>query len=419
MTTAEPRPPGSPTARAAGEPAAPYASVRREFWRRALRGWDIAFYAGVTISAVALAVDTRGTDLVTALVALLMLVAAYTLLGRRAARTGDRRLAVTYLVVLVVLTVLITLTSAVGTVLLFIAYSQVWFFAESRRGGVVGATVLTVGVFGALALHGGSDGMRLTDIATQGALALGFSVLLGLWITQVAEQSEERADLIEKLESAQAELGRSQHAAGVMAERARMAQEIHDTLAQGFTSIIMLTQTAAGDVRRGDGDRAVERLDLAERTARENLAEARALVAAFGPVGLQDGSLAEALRRLAERFAQETGVDVDVVVPEDGPALPREREVILLRAAQEALSNVRRHAHAGHVQLVLARTADDGGTAVDLEVVDDGTGFDPGREPGTGLRGMRERVASGGGELAVTSGADGTRVRVHFPAVSR
>jgi signal transduction histidine kinase len=212
-----------------------------------------------------------------------------------------------------------------------------------------------------------------------------------------------------------------------MAERERMSREIHDTLAQGFTSVIMLSQTAVADLRRELPDQAVERLLLIERMARENLAEARALVAAAAPVGLAESTLAEALERLAVRFSQETGVRVRVVADDDTLAgLPRDREVVLLRAAQEALSNIRRHADARNVDLVLATEPagadgtgprDGTGPAVHLEVVDDGQGMDPAAVEGYGLRGMRDRVTSEGGRLTVTSGVGvGTRVQVTMPA---
>jgi signal transduction histidine kinase len=95
-----------------------------------------------------------------------------------------------------------------------------------------------------------------------------------------------------------------------------------------------------------------------------------------------------------------------------GP-LPRDVEVVLLRTAQEALANVRRHAHASHVRLRLAAGE---GTA-ELEVLDDGLGIAAGTPDGIGLRGMRERVAAGGGDLHVAADpAGGTRVRVRVPA---
>ena len=395
-------------------------SVRAEFWARTLRGWDLAFYLGCAIAAVTFVVTgglVRQVGLSIGILALLVVV--YLTIGRRAAARADDRLALLYLAVLLIATVVLVWIDAVATIILFIAYSQIWFFSPTRRVGVVICSALTVGVFGALVVTS-PDG-DLPNIVAQGALALAFAVLLGLWVTQVAEQSEERADLITRLEAAQLELGNSHHAAGVAAERERMAQEIHDTLAQGFTSIVMLAQTASADLERGEADRAAQRMILVERTARDNLAEARALVAAFAPVGLQGSTLGEALTRLARRFEEETGVRVEALLPATGssvPVLGRDAEVVLLRAAQEALSNVRRHADARHVRLVLSAADGTVGQTggVRLEVVDDGRGIDPSAPEGIGLRGMRDRVRSGGGEVAVGDVADGgTRVLVTLP----
>ena len=127
-------------------------------------------------------------------------------------------------------------------------------------------------------------------------------------MTQIAEQSEVQRQLVAQLQAAQDELAATHHAAGVTAERERMAQEIHDTLAQGFTSIVMLAQTSAAELERGRDEAALARVGQIEQVARENLAEARALVAAFGPADLADATLAEALGRLVERFTQQTSV---------------------------------------------------------------------------------------------------------------
>jgi signal transduction histidine kinase len=148
-----------------------------------------------------------------------------------------------------------------------------------------------------------------------------------------------------------------------------------------------------------------------EQVARDNLAEARALVAAFGPAALADSTLAEALDRLGERFGAETGVQVDVRL-EATAGVGRDTEVVLLRAAQEALANVRKHARAGRV---LLRLTDDG-AQVTLEVADDGDGLPPDVADGVGLRGMRERAVAGGGTLDVTGGpGHGTTVRLVLP----
>lgn len=388
---------------------------RGQFWRRSLRTWDVAFYAMVTVGAFTLAVDLGpGTDLAIVLGLLAGLLLAYTLLGRRIARHGARRLVAPYLTVLVVLSAAVTLVSTTGTILLFLAYSQIWYFSLSRRGGVIASTALTVAVFGAVALAPALDRSDLPSIMAQATLALSFSVLLGLWITQVAEQSEQRAELLDQLEATQTELAASHHAAGVTAERERVAQEIHDTLAQGFTSVVMLAQAARADLSRDQSAPAVERLELIERTARENLAEARALVAAFAPAGLAESGLPATLTRLAQRFTQETGVEVDVEVEESCGAIGREREVVLLRSAQEALTNVGRHAQAHRVLLALTREP---GGQVRLEVADDGRGIDASRAEGFGLRGMRERVTSGGGRLVVSDRpSGGTQVQVTLPA---
>lgn len=395
---------------------APPREDRTAFWRRTLRGWDVAFALMLGLTAAAVVVTRPTTvSLTVALAALAVLAVAYLLMGHRAAASGSVRLAGAYLAVLFVVVPVVASASVAGSVLLFIAYSQIWFFAPKRRTGILLVVAMTVVSFTAIGYQAHvRTAADFASLATQGGVTILFAVLLGLWVTQVAEQSEERAQLLEQLEAAQAELVETHHAAGVTAERERMAREIHDTLAQGFTSIIMVSQAVQSDLARGRLDAARERLDLVERTARDNLAEARALVSAFAPVGLAETGLDAALQRLADRYGEETGLVVVVRLDSAGAPLSRDREVILLRAAQEALTNVRRHAQASKVELSLTRAADG---SVQLEVTDNGRGIEPEAAEGFGLRGMRERVRSGGGELAVSGGTDrGTRVQVTLPA---
>lgn len=411
-----------PSPRQAGAPLveSDWRSDRAAFWARSLRGWDVAFYAlwALAVAAYVFERPTAGVGFAAAFVTFVVLLVAYVTLGRRAAKTGRTAMATTYLVVMIACVGVVVSATETGTLLLFIAYSQVWYFAETRLQGVLLTVLLTGVVFVTIAVQ--ADITTLADagpLLVQAGIAIVFSVVLGLWVTQVAEQSEERAELLARLEEAQAEAAASHHAAGVLAERERMAQEIHDTLAQGFTSVVMLAQSASADLRRERPDDAAARLGLIERTARENLAEARALVAASAPVGLAESTLTEALERLAARFSEETGIHVRVVADDAALAeLARDREVILLRAAQEALSNVRRHAGATTVDLVIGPASDG---AVCLEVVDDGRGMPPAAVEGFGLRGMRERVTTGGGVLAVTSDVGaGTRVTVTMPVGS-
>ncbi|HWS34989.1 MAG TPA: histidine kinase, partial [Actinoplanes sp.] len=171
------------------------------------------------------------------------------------------------------------------------------------------------------------------------AISTASGLCIGVWITNMAALSQQRAQLIAELEASHAELARLSHEAGVSAERNRLAGEIHDTLAQGFTSIITLVQAV-------DPALADERLALVVRTAKENLAESRAMVAALSPSALADASLPLAVRRSAARFTEESGVPCSFRVTGDERALPTRAEVVLLRAAQESLTNIRRHASA-------------------------------------------------------------------------
>jgi signal transduction histidine kinase len=194
----------------------------------------------------------------------------------------------------------------------------------------------------------------------------------------------------------------------VLAERERLAREIHDTLAQGFTSVVVLLELAESEVDT-DPAAARQRLATARATARQNLAEARALVAALSPADLQVAPLPEAIGRLVDRFGAETGLAARLSVSGEPRSLPANEEVVLLRSAQEALANVRKHAGAGRVEVSLDST----GTRTSLAVADDGAGFDPAAPTGGyGLAGMRRRVEEIGGTLSIHSGPGGTRVEV-------
>jgi signal transduction histidine kinase len=244
-----------------------------------------------------------------------------------------------------------------------------------------------------------------TDLVI-GLISAAAGVWLGFWNIRVIEQSVERGQLIEELEASRAEVARLSHVAGVSAERARLAGEIHDTLAQGFTSIITLLQAAEPQLRD-------ERVALAVRTAKENLAEARALVSDLSPAALAAGSLLDSVRRAATRFSEESGVPATVRVTGPSRRLPTSVEVVLLRATQEALANVRRHAGAGSAQVLLA-FADD---VVRLTVRDDGHGFTPGQADGFGLNGMRARAEQVNGTLTVASTTDdGTTIELEVPS---
>ena len=206
---------------------------------------------------------------------------------------------------------------------------------------------------------------------------------------------------------------------GVIGERKRLAREIHDTLIQGFASIVMNLEAAEGSPA---GDAAHRHLDEARNTAREGLAEARRIVWALKPEALEGAPLSEALERLVARWSEASGVAAGVTVTGTPLPLPPEAEVTLLRATQEALTNVRKHAGANRAVLTLSYMGD----RVALDVLDDGVGFEPretgradGVSGGFGLPAMRERVEHSGGTLLVESEPGrGTTLVVELPVAA-
>lgn len=372
-------------------------------WEDQVRWWDAAFGVIIALTAVALALDgTRGTQLAVAYSAMGVIVLAYLLWGARAARTRNQRLAVLYLSVLVIGTGVTVSQGGVASLLLFIAFAQVWMLLESIRHGVVGCVALAVAVSVGISSRYDFDVAVMGEVVPQMLVTLVFAIGLGLWFHVAMRRAEEQVRLLGQLHATQKQLALTSHEAGVLAERERLAREIHDTLAQGFTSVVMQAQAATAALDLGDDGAVRERLHVVEDTARDNLAEARALVAAFAPVALQDASLPQALGRLGSRFAEETGLAVAVETDRVG-ALSPTVEVVLLRAAQEAFANVRRHAQARSVVVRLGQSEGE----VTLTVSDDGRGFDAEAVDGFGLAGMRERLRSAGGTLAVGPGDDG------------
>jgi signal transduction histidine kinase len=246
-----------------------------------------------------------------------------------------------------------------------------------------------------------------------GAVVTTISVVIAVTTERSERISDERAALIRELNSTRAEVARLSREAGIAEERQRLAGDIHDTVAQGLSSVVMLVE-AADVVLTRDPAAARAHLSLAARTARENLDETRAIVAALTPSPLTDASLADALGRLVERFRQDVGAATSMDIAGDARPVPTGTEVVLLRVAQEALNNVRKHAGASTVSLTLAY----GAQTVSVQVRDDGCGFDVAAlAPGYGLGGMQTRVEQVGGRLSIAStpGA-GTTVRTEVTA---
>jgi signal transduction histidine kinase len=283
--------------------------------------------------------------------------------------------------------------------LLLVMYPQI--FRHLRLPLAVAAAVaLTIEVVWREVLASGQPLSDNLPAIAGGLVSVGFGSLFALWLTRIIDQSYERRRLIEQLEATRGELAAAEREGGRLAERQRLARDIHDTLAQGFVSIVLQLQAAEADLP-ADAAEARGHLERARRTARDNLAEARRLVWDLRPEALSAAPLGEAIGRLAARVAEETGLAATATVTGTPQPLSPDAEVTLLRVTQEALANVTRHAAAGRVAVTLSYM--DGEAALDVR--DDGSGFTPtvdgfGPNGGLGLRGMRERVEALEGRLA-------------------
>lgn len=210
----------------------------------------------------------------------------------------------------------------------------------------------------------------------------------------------ERARLTEE----SAKLARAQ-------ERARIAREIHDTLAQSLTAIALQLEGAL-ESAKPSAPRARKHIRAALDVARDSIGEVRRSLLDLRSTALDGKPLREALLALARRTTSATGIRVNVTASKIPPLSPR-LEFELFRIVQEALTNVRKHARAKTIELVLRAAGSD----LFAEIKDDGRGFDvTASETGHGIAGMRERAQLIGGQLTVSSSAKrGTTVRVAVP----
>lgn len=298
--------------------------------------------------------------------------------------------------------------------LLFSVYGQIFNLLPIRWS--IPASLVTTALV-TVRIYVDSPGASLPSILLQGAIWATFGTGMSLWIYSIISQSLKRQGLIEELEKTRNQLAAEERRAGTLEERGRLAREIHDTLAQGFTSVVAHLEAAEGTLKPGN-EATLRHLDQARRTARDNLVEARHLVAALRPELLAGSSLPEALERLTNRWSEETDVTAELSVTGDQHSLPQDAQVALLRATQEALANARRHAGAGEVSVTLSYMDD----RVALDIQDDGVGFavdGAGSNGGFGLRSMRERVESLGGSLAVESEpGEGSTLAVELPVAT-
>ena len=335
-------------------------------------------------------------------------------------------------VLLAIMTVMVTEYSWLGFYT-FTGYYYIYRLVGSWRWRVAGNGVIAglSGISQGLGLQGSFSALRVTILI--GAVLV--NVIFGCaftWFNWASHKQGllrrqligELAETNGRLEATLAEntglhrqLLAQAREAGVLDERQRMAREIHDTLAQGLTGIITQLQAAGRDGQ--DPAERQRHFAAAVTLARESLTEARRSVHALRPEALETALLSDALAAVAERWADRSGVPVQVTVTGTVRPLTPEAESALLRTAQEALANVARHAAATRAGLTLSYMDDE----VVLDVRDDGRGFGPagaaGPAGGFGLVAMRQRIEALSGRLDVESEPGlGTAISARVPAAS-
>jgi signal transduction histidine kinase len=259
-------------------------------------------------------------------------------------------------------------------------------------------------------------------------IGVALPVLTGLFtaaaIEAVHRQSRSRQAVVEQLSATRAELAAASRQAGQAEERQRLAHELHDTLAQGLSGVILQLEAAEQQLDlstpHDESARLSGLLVKARETARGCLADTRRAVEALRPEPLDGATLADAMAHVCLQWSGTTGVPVRTTVRGQARQCHPPLEVIALRVTQEALANAGKHAAAGEVTVTIEYRAGE----LCLAVSDDGCGFDPAHTPhpngytsgGHGLATMRERVTTAGGTLTVTSTpGTGTTITATLP----
>ncbi|MDN6136038.1 sensor histidine kinase [Corynebacterium sp.] len=326
--------------------------------------------------------------------------------------TGVWKLA--WLIALTVVWIADILVASAGIYLLFVL-----FFLYLRVLGMVWGSISVI--FGTAVSVGIQIPQGLTFGGVMGPVVSALvTVAIFYAFTRLHEINTERTVLIRELMETREQLAETERAAGVAGERQRIAHEIHDTLAQGLSSIQMLLHAANRDL---DGDinvdKARERIGLARQTAADNLQEARAMIAALQPAALSQTSLVGALDRMAQGFAAAADLNIEVEADGEVTQLPMKLEAVLLRIAQGAVGNVAKHAQATRARITVSYSDD----AVRVDIVDNGVGFDvkavesrPAGLGHIGLAAMKRRAEEVSGEVVIESSpGNGTAVSVSVP----
>ncbi|HCR72105.1 MAG TPA: hypothetical protein DIW23_11725 [Anaerolineae bacterium] len=239
------------------------------------------------------------------------------------------------------------------------------------------------------------------------------STLIGAFITSIIKQSAERQHLIDELTRSRANLMKVEREAGRLNERQRLARDIHDSVAQHFTSIIMHLSAA----KHSNPELVQSAVQQAENAAREGLNEIRRIVWDMQPEQFEKASLVEAVEELAARWSAENNIQVKMKVTGNPRNLTSPTETALLRISQEAMHNIKKHAQAKNVNITFSFMED----MFVMDIADDGNGFELSKiQNGFGMKTMRDRAEELSGTLTIESEqGTGTAIAVSIPIAEK
>jgi NarL family two-component system sensor histidine kinase YdfH len=301
--------------------------------------------------------------------------------------------------------------STVGTSFLFSATIAIvgeglGVWGNSRRAFIIG--VFYIGLLLAFLYLFSGQAVLLDSLS--GLLVNGGSIILFMvMFNQMFVQRQKAIELAESLESANAKLAAYNariESLTLQNERARMARELHDTLAQGVAGLVLQLEAVKAHLASDRKERASAIVEQALLRARSTLAESRA---AIDDLRAAAGNVADTAREKIERFTQATGIPCEVEISVNENQLAPETNDHALNILSESLTNIARHARATQVGVKFFAQ----GQTLELEVRDNGKGFDVDQNVSGhyGLIGMHERARLTGGQLAIESDANGTCVQ--------
>ncbi|MDO5098818.1 MAG: sensor histidine kinase [Corynebacterium sp.] len=249
-----------------------------------------------------------------------------------------------------------------------------------------------------------------------------FATVVYFTYQALGREIDRQTQLSQQLIAAQQELAEKEHQAGRLEERERLSREIHDTVAQGLSSILLLSRAAQNELMHGDTDTAREQLHTIHEQAGASLSEARRFVRDLASPDLSD-PLPQALQRVVARAAARDtalGIDRDYsleVVGDENHPVPEPVSRAIIRVVQEAISNIHKHSTATKAVITVGIWEEE----VSIDVMDNGH-VDHTPDPGFGITGLKKRIADLGGNLTVEFGLnDGEAVALtcRIPLTSR